>query len=187
MDGPPTLPVFPPPTLPDGWPVADHTTDRTLRDGESDRPLRVDAAVLWEKEPTIERLWAHVRRIAIAVGMAAVVSAVAMLLIGSATLAFDNRSFGQHQRHFFLRFWLLFPIFVVGACPVTVTLMRSGRDSAIALMRTRRYWKVIVGVFVVLPVAVALAIFVATNVVMILLAVVVLIVLFVMLAHLGAF
>ena len=173
--------------MPDGYFAADRTVDRTRRDDEPDSQLHVDAAVLWRHEPTIERLWAHARRVAIAIGLAAIVSAAALFAIGCIDAPFDTRGFGDHQRYFLLRFWYLFLVFIVAASPVTLTIIRRGRASAIELVRARGYWKMLVGAFVALPVAIAVAIFVAANLVMILLAIVVSIALFVLLAHLGAF
>jgi hypothetical protein len=210
VDGPPTEPTFPPPPAPDYPAGLDPTqrwvptvpTERTSDhaaldvtepnhepdDGVGDS-ARIDVATgaMWIRDEPIERIWAHARRAALALGLATFVALTAFVADASISAAFDHRTFASSLDHFLVRYWYLLLVYTAAVVPATWLLVRHGLAVTKALLVERRYWKALAVVYVALPLAIAVVLFVAANVFVILLVLAVLIALFVILAHLGAF
>lgn len=126
--------------------------------------------------------WRDLRRHLGGVGLATLTaiapSAVAFVAVGAVRFAFDDRSFWDSQRSSLSRLWYLALAFlIVSAVPMFV-LVRRGWDAAAAFVIDQGYWKVLVAVYLVVPVLVGVALFVVGNLVAVLVVAAVLLILF---------
>jgi hypothetical protein len=108
-----------------------------------------------------------------AVAISVPVGLAVALVIGLAPVAAGDRGFWDAELRFVVGYWYIVAAVIAALVPVGFTLLRDGRDRAVDLVAGRRYWRVLVAAAVVLPLAVAIIVFVASHLLAVLLTIIV--------------
>ncbi len=131
-------------------------------------------------EDAFQNLRHHLATLGLALLLALPVAALVFFTVAAVRFAFDDRTFWNSQSNALAQFWYALALFVIVATPATFILLRRGYRAAAEFVVDRGYWKILLTIYVVLPLTVGVITVVAGHLVAVLV-VLVLLLLFVVL------
>jgi len=174
---PPILAPPPPstalPTLPSTLPPTVQALDPTGRvplafDATADQPT---SAIVTRRFPgsrffseiAFQNLRSNLATVGLALLLAAPIAGLVFFAIASVRFAFDDRTFANSQSHSLAEFWYILLLFMIALAPVTFVLLRRSYDAAVGFVVDRGYWKVLLAVYVLFPLAAGIVAFVVGH------------------------